>query len=61
MHLHGHEVPVQTVLLGFHQCIAANELALVGMHEAVETGLVGVVLDRQFARHETIALLNRQR
>ena len=47
--------------LGLHQRIAADELALVGMHEAVEARFIGGVLDREFARHEAVALLDRQR
>jgi iron complex transport system substrate-binding protein len=27
MHLHGHEIPAESVLLGFHQRITADELA----------------------------------
>ena len=55
------EVPLRPLSLRLDQRVAAEELALVGMDEAVEAGFIGRIFDRQLARDEPVALLDRQR
>ena len=43
------------------QRVAAEELALVGMDEAVEAGFEGRIFDRQLAADQPVGLLDRQR
>src|SRR5437763_7705859 len=54
-------VPVETLLAAFDQGVATGEVALVGMYESVEARFIGRIFDRQLARDQAIALLDRKR
>ena len=43
------------------QRVAADEIALVGVHEAIEAGFVGRVLDRELGADQAVGFLDAQR
>ena len=61
VHFHGDEFPLVARRMRIHQRVAAEELALVRMHEAVEAGLVGGVFDRQLAPDQPVGFFHRHR
>ncbi len=61
MHLQGDERVGEAALAPADQSVAADEIALVGVDEAVEPGFVGGILDRQLGADHAVALLDAQR